>query len=178
MKKLIALATVTIFFLSACQNEIDFVDEGVFVQLEPYSASEGTYLEHFPKIITIANDGSVRVTTKEAVSRSGRVEMEVGEDAPMIEKEISQKEVEQIKRTIEKNDFLSLPKDVTDYDVMDGDGSRIYVYTKDEIRKVGGENSQNEKFLTIRRAVFRTVEEEYEDWVEETEEYLRELNGD
>lgn len=157
-------------------NEIEFVEEGPFVKLELYSASSGTYLDHFPKIITISNDGNVQVFTKEMVSTNGRIEMEVGDTPPTIEKKISSKQVEEIKQVIEKNRFFSIPKDVTDYDVMDGDGSRITVYEKEEKRTVRGENSSHQEYNEIEEVIFNQVEDEYDDWVKETEDYLFELN--
>src|SRR5699024_8741815 len=157
-------------------NEIEFVEEGPFVKLELYSASSGTYLDHFPKIITISNDGNVQVFTKEMVSTNGRIEMEVGDTPPTIEKKISSKQVEEIKQVIEKNQFLSIPKDMTDYDVMDGDGSRITIYEKEEKRTVRGENSSHQEYNEIEEVIFNQVEDEYDDWVKETEDYLFELN--
>src|SRR5690625_7764774 len=72
-----------IMLLIGCTNEnefnevesniIEFVEEGPFVKLELYLASSGTYLDHFPKIITISNDGNVRVFTKEMRSEERRV---------------------------------------------------------------------------------------------------------
>ena len=156
--------------------EIEFVEEGPFVKLELYLASSGTYLDHFPKIITISNDGNVQVFTKEMVSANGRIEMEVGDNPPTIEKKISSKQVEEIKQVIEKNRFFSIPKDVTDYDVMDGDGSRITVYEKEEKRTVRGENSSHQEYNEIEEVIFNQVEDEYDDWVKETEDYLFELN--
>src|SRR5699024_1276181 len=100
-------------------NEIEFVVEEPFVNLELYSASSSTYVDHYPKIITISNDGNVQEFNKEIVSTNSRNEMEVGDNPPTIEKKISSKQVEEIKQVIEKNRFFSIPKDVTDYDVMD-----------------------------------------------------------
>src|SRR5699024_5737465 len=154
-----------IILLIGCTNEIDFVEEGPIVKLELYSASSGTYLDHFPKIITIENDGSVHVFTEEMVGISGRIEMEVGDNPPTIEKKISSEQVEEIKRVIAENKFFSIPRDVTDYDVMDGGGSRITVYEKDRGRTVGGENSSHKEYNEIREAIFDHVKGEYSDWV-------------
>jgi len=157
-------------------DDIHFVDERPFVKLELYSASSGTYLDHFPKHITVSNDGSVHVFTKEVVDWTGEVELKVEDDAPTIQKKISEKEVKEIKQVIEENRFLSIPEDVTDYDVMDGSGSRITVYEKGQERKVGGENSSNQRYNAIEEIIFNQVKDEYSDWVTETEEYLMKLN--
>src|SRR5699024_5176586 len=105
-----------------------------------------------------------------------RIEMEVGDNPPTIEKKISSKQVEEIKQVIEKNRFFSIPKDVTDYDVMDGDGSRITVYEKEQKQTVGGENSSHQEYNKIRKIIFYVVGDEYDDWVKEMEYYLFELN--
>ena len=122
------IGLIFIMLLLGCTNEnefnevesniIEFVEEGPFVKLELYLASSGTYLDHFPKIITISNDGNVHVFTKEMVRSDGGIEMKVGDDPPTIEKKISSKQVEEIKQVIEKNRFFSIPKDVTDYDCL------------------------------------------------------------
>lgn len=186
MKKRVMLTAMLFmcsFVFMACSkdnsdenDDIHFVDEGPFVKLELYSASSGTYLDHFPKHITVSNDGSVHVFTKEVVDWTGEVELKVEDDAPTIQKKISEKEVKEIKQVIEENRFLSIPKDVTDYDVMDGSGSRITVYENDQERKVGGENSSNQRYNAIEDIIFDQVKDEYSDWVTETEEYLMKLN--
>src|SRR5699024_1320762 len=102
--------------------------------------------------------------------------MERGNNPLTIEKKNSSKQVEEIKQVIEKNRFFSIPKDVTDYDVMDGDGSRITVYEKEEKRTVRGENSSHQEYNEIEEVIFNQVEDEYDDWVKETEDYLFELN--
>lgn len=170
MRKIIGMGLIISVLLIGCTNKIDFVDEEPFVKLEVYSASSGTYLDHFPKIITVSNDGSVNVFTKDSN------EMKVGEDAPTIKREISAKEVKAIKQVIEKNRFFSIPEDVTDYDVMDGVGSRITVYAQDEQRKVGGENPSNKRYNAIEEIIFDQVKDEYDDWVNETKDYLFERN--
>lgn len=131
MRAWVGSAFMLLILLASCSNKIDFVEEKPFVQLELYSASEGTYLDHFPKIITVSNNGSVHLFTKETTDIHGKVDMKAGEDAPSIRKEISTEEVDKIKQSIENNRFFSLPEDVTDYDVMDGDGSSITVYEKE-----------------------------------------------
>lgn len=178
MKKIIVLGYIVLLLFVGCSDKIDFVEEGVFVKLEPYSAAEGTYLDHFPKIITISNDGKIKVKTKEVKTSYGEVEMKVGEDVPTIEKKISQKEVKGLKRTIENNNFFYLPNDVTDYSVMDGDGSVVTVYLEDGEKSVGGENPSNEDYLAITEAIFDKVGDEYKSWEEETREYLHKLNGE
>ena len=169
---------IFVLFLIGCSNDIDFVEEEPFVKLELYSASEGTYLDHYPRIITVANDGSVHVFTEEIVSEYGVVEMKVEDDAPTINKEISAEKVKEIQQVIEDNRFFSIPEDVTDHRVMDGEGSKITVYDKEQKKTVGGANSSNEKYNAIKDIIFDQVRDEYYGWKEETEDYLYKLNED
>src|SRR5699024_12614224 len=128
-------------FLTGCTNNNDVEEEKLFVKLELYSASEGTYLDHYPKIITVADDGSVHVFTKEMVTDYGGVELKVEEDAPTINKKISAEEVKEIQQVIEENRFFSIQKDVTDNSVMDGGGSKITVYDNEKKKTIGVEHS-------------------------------------
>ena len=176
MRKVIGVLFVMVLFLTACRKNVDFVSEVPFVQLQVYSASSGTYLDHFPKMITISNDGTVALFTEQTVSRTGKVELRVEDDAPTVEKKISAEKVKEIQEVIEKNGFLSLPTDVTDYDVMDGVGSRITVYEENQETTVGGENSSNEQYNSIEKIIFDQIRGEYKDWVDKTKDYLFELN--
>ncbi|MDN6161997.1 MAG: hypothetical protein L0I79_04395, partial [Atopostipes sp.] len=69
IRKMLALLFPVLIFLVACTKQIDFADEGPFVKLELYSASAGTYLDHFPKIIIISEAGDVHLFTKEMLDR-------------------------------------------------------------------------------------------------------------
>lgn len=174
----ILTALFILFILSACTNDIDFVEDEPFVKLTPYLAAEGTIVDHFPKNITVSDNGEVVVFTEDVLDRRGEeVELDAGENPPTIEKEISSEEVKELQDLIKKNKFFSIPEDITDYDVMDGGGSRITVYTTDGERTVGGENTDHEGYLEIRNYIYDLVKDEYSDWVEETEEYLIELNN-
>lgn len=176
LRKGICAVCLVLVLLIGCTNKIDFAENKPFVKLEIYSASQGTYLDHFPKSITVSNDGSVLLYTEEVIDRWGEVELKVEEDAPSVKKEISKEKVEEIKDVIEENRFFSIPKDVTDYEVMDGGGSTITVYGKDQEREVGGENSRNEQYNAIEKIIFDQVRDEYYDWEKETREYLFQLN--
>jgi len=157
-------------------EEMERLDEVFFVKLNRYLAAAGTYLDHFPKNITISNDGNITVYTEEVINSIGKIEMEVGQDAPVIEKKISPEEVEEIKEVMKKNKFHSLPYDVTDYGVDDGSGSRITLYQDGKIRSVGGYNSNNEQYKAIEKVIFDHVKDEYDDWEKETRDYLEKLN--
>jgi len=173
--RLFILVVFITIFLSACGSKIDFVSKGPFIKLQLYSASEGTILDHFPRYITVDHEGEVEVFTENVIDRHGDVELAT-EGAPVLKKTISEKEVDQLKQTLEKNKFLSLPEDVTDYRAMDGSGSKITVYLKDDEKKVGGENSDNEEYNEIKKMIYTYVAEEYDDWYDETRAYLAELN--
>lgn len=157
-------------------DEMKLLDETFFVKLELYLAAAGTYLDHFPKNITISNNGDIKVYTEEIIDSVGEVELEVGPDAPVIEKKISSEEVAKIKKEIKRNRFHSLPHNVTDYQVQDGSGSRITLYQEGKVKSVGGDNSNHEQYNAIEKVIFDYVKDEYCDWEKETREYLEKLN--
>lgn len=175
-KRTFFLIVFITLFLSACGNKIDFTSKGRFIQLQLYSASEGTLLDHFPQFITIYHDGTIEMYTENMLDRHGEVELET-EGAPVAKKTISNKEVDHLKQKLEDKNFLSLDEDLTDYHVMDGGGSRITVYMKDNEKIVGGNNVDNKKYNEIKDIIYAYVEDEYKDWYDETRDYLAELNN-
>lgn len=102
--------------------------------------------------------------------------MKVDEDVPKVEKKIAGEEVEEIKEVIKKISFSLYRRMSRTMESWMG-GSKITVYEKDQEKTVGGENSNNDKYLEIRKIIFKQVKDEYYDWLEETEDYLFELNG-
>lgn len=178
------LLFVTLLLCSSCSQkddsveEIDFAEEGKFVEMRLASASQEKKLDHYPEIITVSNDGIVRVFTEDTYTRRGKVNLYVGEDPPEIEIEITDKEVEEIKQTITESKFFSLPTDVTDEGVMDGSSVYITVYARDEERKVGGQNPNNEQFSTVEDVIFEHVADEFYDWNEAVRAYIYEENDE
>lgn len=167
-----------LIMLSSCSNKIDFVEEGVFVKMQLGLASEEDYLEHYPKIITVSNDGTVRLFTENKSSRNRVFDLYVGENPPEIVTQITNQEVDDIKNIITESHFFSLDTDLTDYGVMDGSSVNITVYAKDKERKVGGENPNHQGFSNIKDVIFKHVSDDYYDWREETRKYIYEVNGE
>jgi len=157
-------------------QEMERLDEPFLVKLEFSSGSEGTVLDHFPENIMIDEEGNIKVYTETMYTSSGMVDLEVGQDAPVIEKKIPSEEVTAIKKAMKKNKFQSLPRDITDYGVEDGSGSSITLYQDGEVKRVGGYNSNNEQYDAIKDLIFAHVKDDYNDWLEETKVYLKELN--
>lgn len=175
MQKLL-IVLMGCLLLVGCKQKIEFVEDGPIVKLQLYSASAEYYLDHFPTYITVTNDGVVTLFTEEVVSQNGEIEISVGEDVPVVEKQISMDELDQLKTTIQSNTFFSLDENVTDYQTMDGSGSRVTVYNKDKEKTVGGENSVNDKYKAIEQAIFTHVKDEYSEWRKKTKEYIYKRN--
>src|SRR5699024_9316138 len=157
-------------------QEMERLDEPFLVKLEFSSGSEGNVLDHFTENIMIDEEGNIKVYTETMYTSSGMVDLEVGQDAPVIEKKIPSEEVTAIKKAMKKNKFQSLPRDITDYGVEDGSGSSITLYQDGEVKRVGGYNSNNEQYDAIKDLIFAHVKDDYNDWLEETKVYLKELN--
>lgn len=175
MRKLL-IVFIGCLLLVGCKQKIEFAEEGPIVKLQLYSASAEYYLDHFPTYITVTNDGVVTLFTEEVVSRNGEIEISIGEDVPVVEKQISMDELERLKNTIQSNTFFSLDENITDYQTMDGSVSRVTVYAKDKEKTVGGENSVNDRYNAIEESIFTHVKDEYSEWRKKTKEYIYERN--
>lgn len=169
-KWLTLLICFMIIGISGCSKEIDFTEEGPFITLTSYPGGENYYVDFYPRHIAVHQDGTLRVYTE------ATEEIIVEDDAPTVEVKLTDKEVQDIKDTIQDNRFFSLPKDVSDPDVMDGPMQYITVHADTESKEVGGEWPVNEKFQAIREDVLDHVLEEYNDWLEEIDDYIYEKN--
>lgn len=180
MKKLIVISLMTVFWLSGCSEKINFVEEGPFVKMIFRSNSEEYYLDHYPGIITVSHDGELRVFTEEVRNLwTDEVEVEIGEDPPTVELQLSENEVKEIKKVITKNDFLSLDENLTDDGVQDGSMTHITVYMEDGEYRVGGANVSDERFRTIYKAIFKHLTDGiYFDWDRDIRKHIYEVNGE
>src|SRR5699024_12671974 len=90
----------------------------------------------YPRNIAVHQDGTLHVYTE------ATEEIIVEDDAPIVEVTLTDEEVQSIKETIQDNRFFSLPKDVSDLDVMDGPMQYITVFTDTESKEIGRERSE------------------------------------
>lgn len=161
--------------LSGCNESaesIDFADEGPFIQKTSTPSGENYYLDFYPRNIAVYNDGTIRIFT-EATD-----DIIVEDDAPMVEKQLTDEELAKIKTTIEENNFLKLDKDLSHPEDTHPSGLHLTVYTKTDSRKVYAESPFDENFKAVADAVSNHVQDEYYEWLEDIEEYIYEKNPD
>jgi len=156
--------------LGGCSKDIDFKDEGPFVILTSYPGGENYYLDFYPRNVAVYNDGTIRIYTE------ANDEIIVEDDAPTVEMEVTDKEVEEIKETIEESHFFNFDKDLSDPQVMDGPMQYITVHAQTESKEVGGEWPVDEGFKAIREGVLDHVWDEYDKWLDDIDEYIYEKN--
>src|SRR5699024_4851131 len=124
----------------------------------------------YPRNIAVHQDGTLRVYTE------ATEEIIEEDDAPIVEVTLTDEEVKSIKETIQDNRFFRLTKDESDTGVKDGTMHYITDYTDTEYKKIGREWPVNENFQEIREAVLDHVLEEYDEWLEEIDDYIYKKN--
>jgi len=161
---------VIISILSGCHKSIDFVEDEPFILLTNKKGGENYYVDFYPKNIAVYSDGTIWIYTERTE------DIIVEDDAPEVHVQITDEEVEEIQKTIEKNNFFQLEEDLSDPGVMDGPSQYVTVYAKTESKRVGGEWPIDENFQAIREVVLDHVREEYDQWLDDIEEYIYEVN--
>ena len=169
-KRLMLFICVITIGLSGCSKDIDFTEEGPFIILTSYPGGENYYVDFYPRNIAVHEDGTLHIYTE------ATEDIIVEDDAPTVEIKLTNKEVQHIKETIQDNRFFRLPKDVSDPHVMDGPMQYITVHADTESKEVGGEWPVNENFQAIRKEVLDHVQKEYDDWLDEIDDYIYEKN--
>lgn len=166
----IILIFVIISILSGCHKSIDFVEDGPFILLTNKKGGENYYVDFYPRNIAVYSDGTIRIYTERTE------DIIVEDDAPEVHVQITDEEVEEIQKTIEKNKFFQLEEELSDPGVMDGPSQYVTVYAQTESKRVGGEWPIDENFQAIRGVVLDHVREEYDQWLDDIEEYIYEVN--
>lgn len=166
---------MTLLF-AACEKPLQFEDEGPFLELRYVLLSEAYYLDFFPKKVAVYEDGIVRLYTEETVDRYGNVDIKVNDDAPVVEKVVPKKEIEKLQTLIEKNDIMSMSEDLSDYEVMDGSGTQLTIYTVEKEKSIRADNTRYEPYIEITDYIYTWIEDDYPDWYKETKQYIYDLN--
>lgn len=147
-----------------------FVTEEPFIIVSSYSAGPDDYRSMYDTNISISDNGKMVIYS----TGSNQLSMK---NSPELEVTLNEKEVNQVKKAIQQNKFLRLPKDVSS---PSEDGGFDYATVKfaDQTKKVGGLNSTNEKFNAVLDSVWQVVEDDdYKKWENEIEEHIWELNS-
>lgn len=152
-------------------TDYDYADDEPFIITYSSSAGEDITQNMYRTIISIAQNGELRVYTE------GRDSLEIHDDAPVLKKQLSDDEVKDVQDVIEEQGFWKLPKDVT-APSEDGSFSYVTVNLKDDSKKVGGLNPDNDRYTKIRHSVTSLVDDdEYAEWKEEIGEHIWEHNS-
>src|SRR5699024_982114 len=124
-------------------------------------------LNFYPRKVSISNDGTLRMFTEQTKN------IKIGDDAPIVEKQLDTSEVEKVKELIEKNKYWKLNENL-DSDSLDGSYSYITVNLTDQTKTVGGLNPIEPRFEEIFDYVFDLVGSN--NWSEEIKEHILEMN--
>lgn len=147
-------------------TEYNYVEDEPFVIASWGPAGPEEDIKMYRRNISIDSDGKLLLYPSEDEK------LKVGKDAPVVEKQLSKKQVEHIKNTIEEQKFWTLSKDLS---TPSEDGGYQYVEVKqiDKTKKVGGLNTDNQQFQTIHDEIFDLVDtKEMKKWRKEVEAYL------
>lgn len=174
MKSSKILLVISLFILilvvSACKQQLDFTEEGPFIILTFQPAGPDDYRNLFPHNYSIDENGTLTLYTE------SKGKLKVGNDAPVLKKQLSDEEIEKLKHLIHANNFWNLEEDLSE-DSQDGNFIYISVYLTDQSKTVGGLNPLEPRFIEITDYITSLVDdEEYTFWVNEIKNYIYELN--
>lgn len=175
LKKLNVLLTGLLFImfitLGGCSTDLDFATDDPFIVIKTVPIEANEYRYFYPRKTAVYDSGKVKKYTEETDT------IKVGDDAPEVEQELSDEEVDELKEIIEKNKFFKLKKDLTDKSVMDGESVHVTVNLKDESKTVGGENPDDEGLDEIRDYTEELIEgDASKQWNEDIDDYIYETN--
>lgn len=152
-------------------KKFNFAIDKPFLVVTSYSAGPNDYREMYDKNIAIHNDG--RLVLYAAESNDPIIEV----DAPVLEIQLTDKQVKHVKEVIEEESFWGLPRDISTPS-EDGGYQYITVDLSNVTKKVGGLNTDNARFDVIYQSAWDLIEEDgYKKWIEEIEEHIWERNS-
>jgi len=158
--------------LVGCQN-LDFNEEGPFAVYTYHILGPDDYRNMYTTDISVYNDGQVIVTAKESEK------LQIGPNAPRIETKVEQENITELKELIETNKLWHSKEDLSDYDSVDGASKYVTIHLKDESKKIGGQNPNDEAFLEVFNYIHQLVDsDDFSNWREEIIEYIYEKNPD
>lgn len=170
MKKRGIIIILFIIIAGGCSKP-DYETEDPFIITTHTPAGPDHYRNMYSRNVAIYDHGKLVVYTEPSKN------ITIGDDAPVLEAELDQVEVEEVKRLLEINKFWKFKDDVTDHSSVDGSFYSITVNQKHGSKKASGLNPIDEKFNEIVDYVFDLANgEDYAAWKEEIEDYILEMN--
>ena len=173
MKKmrLIMLAIVSVILATGCGKKVNYATDEPFIIVTSYSAGPEDVRNMFKRNVSVSEDGTLVLYTEP------EEEIKLGDDAPMLEVELTKNEVAEIKNAIAKNKFWTMKENLSDYNIQDGGYLYVTVNLVEESKTVGGLNPNNERLNDISHHVRRLIPKEaYRQWDEEITEHIFEMN--
>ena len=162
----IGIAVLPLVTLFTNLTAYEYVENEPFVIASWGPAGPDEDIKMYRRNISIDSEGTLLLYPGKAE------QLKVETEAPVIEKQLSQKQVERIQHTIEEQKFWSLPKDLS---TPSEDGSYQYITVKqmDQTKKVGVLNTDNRQFQIIHDDITELVnDQEMKQWKKEVEAYL------
>lgn len=156
--------------IAGCTTTYDYTTDGPFVISSNYSAGPDDYRNMYPTHISIDHHGNLLLYT------SGKNRLTIGDDAPIFKMQLSEEQVNDVKRVIQEQKFWELPEDVSTPS-EDGAFSYVTVHLSSQVKKVGGLNPNDPQFLEIRKFISQLIDDDdYRKWKEDIEEHIWERN--
>lgn len=169
MKRIIGLIVLMIV-LVGCGERTDYETEGPFVVMTYAPAGPDHVLNLYARHISIDENGILTIYTEPTET------IELGEDPPIAQIEISEEEVNRVKELIERSSFSDFEADISDMEVMDGSSVHITVHWSGESKRVGGWNPSDPAFTEIADYIFELASDEIGEWEDEIEAHIEKMN--
>ena len=163
--------TLMVFLVVGCTDKYNYATDEPFIVVTSYSAGPDDYREMYEENVAIDHDGKLVLYT------IGDDDLIIKQDAPILEVQLNDEQINQVKKDIEEKGFWKLPSDVSTPS-EDGGFAYITVNLIDETKEVGGLNPDDERFNDIFQSAWSLVDgEDYQSWTEEIEEHIWENNS-
>ena len=162
-----------ILLLIGCTKKYDYATDGPFIITSWYPAGADDYRNMYDKNISIDHDGNLVLYTTAKDDQ-----LRIGNNAPVLEIQLDDNQVNRVKDIILEQKFWRLPEDVSTPS-EDGSFSYITVNLTDKTKKVGGLNTDDLQFIEIRKYILSLVDDDdFKRWTEDIEAHIAELNPD
>lgn len=158
-------------FIVVWPQKYDFSTEDPFIVVSRSLAGPDDYRNMYDEQIAIHQNGDLVLYTE------GNSSLDIGDDAPTLEIQLNEKQVEQVQDSIKENKFWRMPRDVSTPS-EDGGFKGITVNLVNKTKEVRGLNPEHEKFSNIFKTAWDFIDnDDYKKWVEEIEEHIWERNS-
>lgn len=157
MKRFMRLLPIFLFMfiLTACgKSKQPELSDGAFIKLSTKPVGELEVYNFYTVNVEIYQDGAVKIYADDFKKWMGE------EECPVSTTQVTQEEVEELKRLIEENNLYNMREDVGNKDSMDGDRKYLTLYTVDGEHVSGGLNPSNRAFNKIYDYINDIVREE------------------